>query len=228
MTVEKPQKKRSALFTLVKKNLFFTTPPAMWLFVLMSALILIPSYPMIVAPGYIFLAIFNVFNVARANKDLEFTVNLPVRRKDVVTGSAFLVVAFEAATLVSCGAFAAIADFVISPSGNVVGLDPNLTLFGVAAAGYGAFNLIFLPGFYRTGYKSGLPTLFGVLGYLALYGIAETLVQSIPSLTAALDGLNAEYLWARAIALAVGLLLMGALTAIGVKLGQKKFDKISL
>ena len=29
MTVEKPQKKRSALFTLVKKNLFFTTPPAM-------------------------------------------------------------------------------------------------------------------------------------------------------------------------------------------------------
>lgn len=217
MTVEKPQKKRSALFTLVKKNLFFTTPPAMWLFVLMSALILIPSYPMIVAPGYIFLAIFNVFNVARANKDLEFTVNLPVRRKDVVTGSAFLVVAF-----------AAIADFVISPGGNVVGLDPNLTLFGVAAAGYGAFNLIFLPGFYRTGYKSGLPTLFGVLGYLALYGVAETLVQAIPSLTAALDGLNAEYLWARAIALAVGLLLMGALTAIGVKLGQKKFDKISL
>ena len=147
---------------------------------------------------------------------------------DVVTGSAFLVVAFEAATLVSCGAFAAIADFVISPGGNVVGLDPNLTLFGVAAAGYGAFNLIFLPGFYRTGYKSGLPTLFGVLGYLALYGVAETLVQAIPSLTAALDGLNAEYLWARAIALAVGLLLMGALTAIGVKLGQKKFDKISL
>ncbi len=73
-----------------------------------------------------------------------------------------------------------------------------------------------------------MPTLFGVLGYLALYGIAETLVQAIPSLTAALDGLNAEYLWARAIALAVGLFLMGALTAIGVKLGQKKFDKISL
>ena len=224
----KPEKKRSALRSLVKKELFFTTHPALWLFALLGVLILIPSYPMIVAPGYVFLAIFTAFNVRRANKDLDFTVTLPVRRRDVVTGSAILIVAFEALTLAACGACAALADYVISPAGNTVGLDPNLAFFGVVLIGYGVFNRVFLSGFYRTGYKTGFPTLFGVIGYLVLYSACETLVQLIPALTAALDGLDPAYLWARAITLVSGAALFAALTYDGVRAGQKKFDKISL
>ncbi len=224
----KPEKKRSALRSLVKKELFFATYPALWLFALLGVLILIPDYPMIVAPGYVFLAIFTAFNVRRANKDLDFTVTLPVRRRDVVTGSAILIVAFELLTLAVCGVCAALADYVISPAGNTVGLDPNLAFFGVVLIGYGVFNRVFLAGFYRTGYKAGFPTLFGVIGYLVLYAACETLVQLIPALTAALDGLDSAYLWARAITLIFGAILFAALTYDGVRSAQKKFDKISL
>lgn len=228
MTKEKSVKKRCSLRSLIKKELFFTTHPSLWLFSLLGVLILIPDYPMIVAPGYVFLAIFTAFNVRRANKDIDFTVTLPVRRRDVVTGSAILIVAFETLMLTVCGICAAIADFAVSPDGNVVGLDPNLAFFGVAMAGYGVFNLIFLPGFYRTGYKAGFPTLFGVTGYLALYAACETTVQLVPTLAATLDGLNPAYIGIRAAVLAVGAILFVALTYSGVKAGQKKFDKISL
>lgn len=224
----KTENKRSALCSLVKKEIFFTTHPTLWLFSLLGVLILIPDYPMIVAPGYVFLAIFTAFNIRRANKDLDFTVTLPVRRRDVVTGSAVLVVAFELLTLAVCGICAALADFVISPAGNAVGLDPNLAFFGVVLIGYGVFNRVFLPGFYRTGYKAGFPTLFGVVGYLVLYAACETLVRLVPALTVSLDGLNPEYVPIRAIAFVFGAILFAALTFDGVKAGQKKFDKISL
>lgn len=224
----KTENKRSALYSLVKKELFFSTHPTLWLFALLGVLTIIPNYPMIIAPGYVFLAVFNAFNIGRANKNLDFTVTLPVRRRDVVTASAAVIIAFETLTLAVCGICAAIADFVISPAGNNVGLDPNLAFFGVVLTGYGVFNLIFLAGFYRTGYKSGFPTLFGLVGYFALYAACETLVRIIPALTASLDGLNPAYLPVRAITFAIGAMLFAAFTCAGVKTGQKKFDKISL
>ena len=147
---------------LVRKELFLSTPRPLYLFCFLSALLLIPAYPAVVGVGYCFLAVFIACNYQRANRDIEFTAALPVKRSDIVVGKAVLVMAFQLLQLAVAAAAAAAADYLIYPDGNIVGMDPNLAFFGIVLIGYGAFNVVFLPGYFSTGYKAGAPVLFGL------------------------------------------------------------------
>lgn len=213
---------------LLYKEVFLATHPAFYLFTLLSAMILIPSYPAIVSIGYICLALFNIASFRKANRDVEFTAALPVKRDNVVTGYAMFVVVFEAVFLFIAAICAAVADFVISPFGNVAGMDPNLAFFGVTFVCLGIFNYVFLTGFYKTGYKAGLPTLLGVIAFIVVYGVCEAVVQCVPAVRTVIDTLNPASLWIRGIVLAVGVCAYAVLTFAAVKISQKRFDKVSL
>lgn len=220
--------KTAAIKNLLFKELFFAVPLPVYLFCLTGALALIPSYPAIVSTGYCFLAIFISANIQRANRDIEFTAVLPVRRNDIVIGKAAFVVVVQLMQLLIAGICAAIADYVISPGGNITGFDANLAFFGVVALGYGVFNVIYLPGFFKTGYKAGKPVLLGLFAFLLVYAAAETTVQLVPALRSAVDTLDFKTLWLRAVIFAAGAVAYGLLTFTGVKTAQKRFDKISL
>lgn len=223
-----PSGQTNVMKELVKKELFLSAPRPIYLFSLLSALLLIPAYPAVVGVGYCFLAVFVAFNYQRANRDLEFTAALPVTRKDIVTGKAALVVAFQLLQLAVAAVAAAAADYLISPNGNIVGIDPNLAFFGIVLVGYGAFNAVFLPGYFSTGYKTGVPVLLGLTAFLAVYGAAETAVQLIPAVKSALDSLDIATLHIRAAVFVSGAALYAAGVLSGIKLAQKKFDKVSL
>lgn len=100
---------KSNIKNLLYKDVFLATHPAFYLFTLLSAMILIPSYPAMVSIGYICLALFNIASFRKANRDVEFTAALPVKRDNVVTGFAMFVVVFEAVFLFIAAICAAIA-----------------------------------------------------------------------------------------------------------------------
>ena len=212
---------------LILKELKLNVKPPVFLLSLLGAMVLIPNYPIIVGMGYCVMQIFIYLQISQANLSQEFTSTLPVKRSDIVGSIVAVVATFQLITLL-VGAICAPVAMVIYPTGDIVGLDANLAFFGIAFACFAVFNTIFLPNYFKTGYKYGLPLLLGLVGFVVTYGICETLVQVVPSLTALLDGYATQGIWARAVVLAAGMVAYALCTAFATKRAVKKFEKVSL
>lgn len=212
---------------LLYKEFRITVPRPMHLILLLGVLILLPNYPSIVSAGYCLLLVFLSFVSAREKKDVEFTAVLPVTRAAVVKAKIAYVYIVQAAQLVFLAALAPIADYVISPQGNLVGMDPNLAFFGIILLGYSGFNLVFLLWYCSSGTKIGFPALCGVLTFVGIYVAAELLIQLTP-LRFTLDSLRLVGLPVRAGMLAVCLVLYLLTALLCYRVGSKRFEKISL
>ncbi len=126
-------------------------------------------------------------------------------------------------------AICAYPSILINPTNsNYVGLDCNLTFFGVALVCLGMFNLVTIPRYFKTGYKYGITLILGLVAFVLTYGVFEALTQAIPSLTMSLDGYDSSYLWARLTVLAIGLIIYTLFTFISNKIAIKKFEKVNL
>lgn len=211
---------------LILKELKLNVKWPLYLFSLLGAMTIIPNYCIIVGIGYCILQISTYLQISRENMSQEFSMTLPVRRCDVVHATTFVICLFEMLT-VFVAAICAVGRYFI-PGENYVGLDANLAFFGVAFMCLGAFNALFLPIHYNTGYKIAKPLVLGLIAFLVVYGIFEALIQAIPVLHDALDSYNAATLWARLVLFAVGIIGYVAITFAAVKISEKRFEKVNL
>ena len=188
---------------------------------------LIPHYPMILGISYFLPALFIALSEANANKDHEFTISLPVTRNEVVLAKHMTVVVIE---LVQLTALAVVAVFAaqITPEGNVVGMDGNLAFFGFVLVSLGLFNVVFLPGYFTTGYRTGKPGVIGAIVFFVTYGILELLVALAPGASSALDTLDPEMAGPQLIVLLVGAAVFGVLTCIAYRQSVTRFDRVNL
>jgi hypothetical protein len=81
---------------LLYKELKLVIPFPVFLFSLLSALLLIPSYPYVVGMMYFMFGVQIVFSLQRANMDQEFTMMLPVPRNQIVLCKHITIVFLEA------------------------------------------------------------------------------------------------------------------------------------
>lgn len=212
---------------LLFKEMFFTVPKPIYAFLLLGVMIAIPNYPAVVSVGYVFMAVFVLFSVAKENRDAEFTATLPVSRNRLVNARVLSVVLLELGQIIAAAAFAPLA-VLLSPGGNPIGLDAGPTLFGAVLFSIGLFNVTFFPLFYRTGYKSGLPILLGVLAFLAGYVAIELAVQLIPGWHSALDSLNPSTMGLQSIVLVLGAILFAGLSFLAAGLARRSFKRVNL
>lgn len=212
----------------IKKDMFFTIPKPTYLFVLLGVLALIPNYPSIVSIGYSLMAIYIMFSVIKETHDLEFSATLPVSRDEIVKARIVSVLCFEGLQFAVTAVCAVAANLLVSPDGNLVGLDLNPTFFGVALLCMGVFNAIFFPWFYKTGYKSGLAALAGILGFLVCYGLCELAVICIPGVHAVLDTLRPAAMGYQAIVLGAGAAAFAGLTWLAVRQSCRNFASVNL
>ena len=210
---------------IIYKELKLFISPIVYLMLLLSALLVIPSYPAIVGISYSLLSINICFNIARANNDNQFTAMLPVPRNYIVSGKHFSIAFIELLQIVVTVPFSLISIFVTNANGNIVGLDSNMTFFGIALICYGVFNLIFLPWYFKTGYKAGIPMLVGVLGYFLVYGAVEILLN-FTNLKLYLDGTSVEYAGYRAIVLLSGIVFYIVTMLLSEKISVKNFNGV--
>ena len=200
---------------------------------LMGAVMLVPNYPLIVGIGYTIFQIFIYLQFARENRSQEFSAMLPVKRNDIVTSTTWITVTLQMMTTLIAAVCAAavriLAKFTLDYSdGNQVGLDANLTFFGVGLVCLAVFNLIFIPKFFKTGYKYGAPILLGLLGFCGAYVVLELVIQLVPALRNALDTYAVKTVWARILVLVVGAVCYAVVTFLANRIAQKKFEKVSL
>lgn len=213
---------------LLYKELRLVLTPGTYFFALCAALILVPAYPYAVGMSYCLMSILINFGVARANNDQEFTAMLPIPRNHVVLAKHMTVILTEVMTLIIAIPFALFSAFVLNPNGNIVGMDANMAFFGFTLIEYSVFNLIFLPWYFRTGYKTGLPMAVGIAAYILTVLGFEFMVAFTPGVAAVIDGLRPATYGYQALVLGTGLIIYILTMAITYLLSIRNFAKVSL
>ena len=119
---------------LLNKEFRLNMHPAAPMFVLLSAMVLIPNYPLYVAFFYTALGLFFTCLQGREDRDLAFTMTLPVRKRQIVGARFLFALIIEGAQLVLCVAFAALRNRIMPNPRNMAGMDANVAFFGGALA----------------------------------------------------------------------------------------------
>ncbi len=219
--------KKTNTIKLFKKEWSLVIKPSVFVFIyaLLPLVMLSPEYPYFIAFWFAALGIPILFANLKANKDLEFTAMLPVSRADVVKSKFLTVLYIEIQQLVVAIPFA-IASAFLNPSGNTVGIDANATIFASALLSFAAFNFAFMPLFFKTGYKTTLPTIVSFIAYFIIAVAIELLVGLVPPLYTIFDGYT-NLGW-QFVFLAVSLIIFIALTYVSYRISVKKFERVSL
>lgn len=212
---------------LLYKELKLVLHPSMYIIFLCAAVVGIPDYPVMVALIWPFTNFITTFQQASANGDLQFSATLPVKRSDVVLARHILVISVEITYLIISIPFAVIAA-ILNKNGNLVGIDANPAFYGIELICMAIYNFCLLPYYFKTGIKSGIGILRGILFATLFYGIIQTLV-CIPYLPfKVLDGLGTTdrmYQW---LFLLIGLAVFIIFSVISFKKSVKNFEKVSL
>ncbi len=200
-----------------------------YLFLAFGLMLLIPSYPYYVAFMYTCLAQFFMFLIGRENKDVFFTSILPIKKADAVKARCFSLCALQVLTVIISVPFAIIGTKINpNPSGNPVGIEANVAFYGFVFIMFALFNIIFIPGFYKTAYKTGVPLLFGGIA-IGVYIIGmEVAVNIVPAMKKFLDTSDVQMQMKQLPILAAGLVIYFAIWFIAYKIAAKRFDKVDL
>ena len=213
---------------LLYKEFKLSFHPVSFLILLFGSLLLIPSWPYFIAFAYLFFIVFsNVFMLDRTNQDMLFTASLPIRKKDIVRARVYSVVLFELLQVIAAIPFAVINNAFYT-EGNTSGINTNFAFFGFVLIMYGLFNLIFLPGFYKTAYKVGPPMILAILAAAVYIVAVNAAVLAVPFLTAGLNGLGANNLQGQLPVLFAGIALFILLTLGAYRVSAKRFETVDL
>lgn len=212
---------------LLYKEIRLTANPLSYLFILFSAMTMIPGYPILVGGFFVCLGIFQTFQSGRENNDTLYTALLPIKKRDVVSARYGFVLAVELTAFAVCALLTALRMLFLSGAAvytdNAM-MNANFAYLGYLLILFGVFNGVFVTGFYKTAYAIGKPFLaFGIVSFLVLI-VAET-VHHLPGC----GGLNSPGF--EPIQLAVflaGVVIFTGLTVIGLKKSQSRFAHIDL
>lgn len=216
------------MLKLLLKELKLNISWPLYMFTLLAAMLLIPNYPAIVGAGYTVMQVFVYLQICAANKSMEFTSVLPVSRKDIVKSTSVVVVFFQMLFTAVALLLLPVAKMLYKDTGNIVGIDGNFTYIAFALVCFGLFNVGFLPKYFSNPYKYGGALLKGIVYFLVVYVVEETLVQAVPALKTIFDGYDTQYLWARLLSAVVALGIYFGLTCLAVNKATKKFEKVNL
>lgn len=90
---------------LIKKEWKLTVTPVPLLFLLLSALVLVPSYPYYVTFFYNALGIFLMLQAARENRDVYYMALLPLTKRDLVRARFSTIVTLQLLQALVCVPF---------------------------------------------------------------------------------------------------------------------------
>lgn len=210
---------------LIYKELKLALHPTSALFILLSAMLLIPSYPYYVVFFYTTLGIFFICLSGRENSDIFYMMLLPVRKRDIVRARFATVVCLEGAQLLMAVPFAVLRTSFNMP--NEAGMDANTALFGLALVMYGIFNFAFFSAYYRDPSKVGKAFVSGSICMVVYFILAEASTFVVPFMKA-IDTPDPEMLGTKLCVLFAGAFVYAILTIAVYHKAVKSFEKLDL
>jgi hypothetical protein len=214
--------------TLLYKEFRLAAHPTTYLFLSFGVMLLIPNYPGYVAFLYMCLSVFFLFLSGRENNDIFYTVMLPINKRDVVKARCFMISIIELSQIVISVPFAFLSAKIYPEGSNLAGIETNIAFYGFVFVFFTVFNLIFIPTFYKTAYKIGIPFLLASLVVIVSYVGFESLVWIPSSLQTFLDTTDPNMMGQQLpILLAgIGIWIIGMVWTY--RIAAVKFEKVDL
>ena len=215
------------MIRLLQKELRLALHPTAPIFLLLSAMLLIPNYPYLVVFFYTGLAVFFTCLTGRENHDIDYTMLLPVAKKDVARARMLLVTLLELAQLLVAVPFAILRQKLM-PAPNAAGMDANIALFALALIQMGLFNCVFFRFYYRDVQKVGTSFLKSSVVTFVYILLMETMTHIVPFARDVLDTPDPEHLPAKLLALLVGAAVFAAMTWSTCRAAEQSFERQDL
>ena len=219
--------------------------PTIFIYLGLVLMLLIPSYPYLVSCFFVCNAIFFVFQTARENGDPMYTAMLPVSKALTVRARCLFVVLVQAIDLLLMTGMCAFA--IVAMNRNPGGTDHSLSLLAFALVLYAIFNSIFLPSFYKTGYKAGTAFIKGAIGVWIWIILIEGLMiasgavmnsgADIPFFRFIAENIDrmpikapdpAKAWTVQGILFGAGAVIYAALTALALRVSVKRYEKVDV
>ena len=213
------------MFNLVYKEFRLAAHPTLYIFMLLGAMVIIPSYPYSVVFLYGCLAPFITLFYGRENNDTFYTALLPVKKRDVVKAKCLLFGIAEIGQIVIAAAFALLR-YSIMPDGNPVGIEANAAYFGFGLIIFALFNLIFLTQFYKTAYKVGKAFIAAIIPAVLCIVAIEAFAH-IPA-TAWLDSVSPDAMIRQIPILIAGVVFYIVGMIFTYHVAAKRFERVDL
>lgn len=217
------------MINLIRKEFKLSANILSYLFISFGLMTFLPRYPILVGVFFTCLGIFQSFQSYRESNDIAYSILLPVSKKDIVKAKFIFVCTIELLTFLLMLVITIFRMTLLKDIDTYVNnplLTANLIFLGYVLIIFGLFNILFVRGFFKTGYYFGKPFVsFCIVGFVVI-GLAETLIH-----IAGLEILNSfgfENLEIQLLGLFVGILLYSLFTYIGYKKSVKTFEKIDL
>ena len=227
---------------LLSKEFKLCVHPALFIYLALILMLLIPNYPYLVSCFFVCNGIFFCFQQARENGDAMYTAMLPVSKAQAVKARVWFVVIIEAIDLMLMAGMCAFA-LVAMPETNGGGTDHGLSLIAFALVVFAIFNSIYLPSFYRTGYKAGSAFLKSAVGVWIWLMLCEGMMIASNAVTESgadiaffrfvhenIDCMpkTAQAWTVQAILFGAGLLIYVVCTLLATKISVKRYEKVSV
>ena len=215
--------------SLLNKELRLAASPLSFIFLSGALMTMLPGYPILMGSFFICFGVFHSFQHAREMNDTLYTVLLPVKKSDFVGVKYLFTVLIQGAGFLLCAALTALrltALCAAPPYLNNAMMNATPAYLAYVLLVFTAFNVFFVGGFFRTGYKLGLPFLAFGIAALLIIATGETL-HHLPGLHF-LNVPSGERIPVQLGILAAAALIYAAGTALSYKKSEKRFEKIDL
>lgn len=155
----------------LNKEIKLCLAPINYIYLSFAVMTIIPAYPRYVPFFFFCVSILHLFNNSMLNKDLEYSMILPITKKEIVKSRCLIVAVYELIGGLITIPFSFLFTLIM-PSGNVSGIEGNVAFYGLIMVLMTLFNFVFFTSFYKKAFKPGLPFIKGAIvfwiGYFAL------------------------------------------------------------
>lgn len=227
---------------LLYKDFKLCLHPTIFIYLAMVLMLLIPSYMYLVPCFFLCNAIFFIFQQARENGDPMYTAVLPVSKAQTVKARTLFVVIFEILDFLLLAGMCAFSLVAVNGS-NAAGTDHSLSLLAFSLVVFAVFNLVFLPGFYKTGYKAGAAFVKATVAvWLVIFAIEGLMIAARIVTDSGLDvgffrflsnyvdcfPASAKAWTVQAILFGAGLLVYVVGTLLAVRMSVKRYEQVDV
>ena len=214
---------------LLRKEMKLSSLLLTYLFIGFAIMTLCPGYPILCGVFFITLGIFQSFQSAREANDIVYSALLPVAKRDVVKGKFQFVLfielcGFALMVILTLVRMTALSDAPVYLKNALMNANPFF--LGMALLIFALFNVIFVGGYFRTGYNIGKPFVIYIVVAFVTIGIAEAL-HHVPGL-GALNAFGFEHIGLQLNTFILGAACFAVLTYLSYNKACRDFEMIDL
>lgn len=205
--------------------------PINYVFLAFVFMQIVPNYPRYAGFYFICLSVFHIFNNSELNKDIQYSMILPITKKDIVKSRCILVCAYELISVLLSIPFAILFSKIM-PSGNTAGIEGNVAFFGLSLILLSIFHFVFFNLYYKKAEKPGFPFLISSILFWIFYFIFEfpIWIKDFVGIEyfKIMDKTDSESLLKQVPILLCGVLIYVLVWILTYKTSAKKFEKVDL